>query len=81
MFLLVQAKDADATLSDSSVYDKILGASVPAEFRNMAVLWNDAQMKILYPLIPVDVNNVHQSQWLSAQKFSQDYPHFDQSLF
>ena len=34
-------------------------------------------MKELYPLIPAEVNNVHQSQWLSVQKFAQDHPKFD----
>ncbi|KAK0108423.1 hypothetical protein ONS95_003231 [Cadophora gregata] len=78
VFLLVQAKDDNLPESaDPTAYNKILQASVPAEFRNMTVMWSDAQMKKLYPLIPAEVNNVHQSQWLSVQKFAQDHPKFD----
>ncbi|KAG4428937.1 hypothetical protein IFR05_015582 [Cadophora sp. M221] len=78
VFLLVQAKDDNLPNSTVSVaYHQILQASVPAEFQNMTVLWSDTQMKELYPLIPPEVNNVHQSQWLSVQKFAQDYPKFD----
>lgn len=78
VFLLVQAKDDNLPMPPNPIaYQEILKASVPAEFQNMTVLWSDTQMKTLYPLIPSEVNNVHQSQWLSVQKFAQDYPKFD----
>ncbi|KAL2071531.1 hypothetical protein VTL71DRAFT_12766 [Oculimacula yallundae] len=78
VFLLVQEKsDKLPNSTHSSEYKSMIQASVPAEFQNMTVLWSDTQMKELYPLIPSDINNVHQSQWLSVQKFAQDYPKFD----
>jgi len=78
VYLLVQVKDETLPiLTDVNAYNEAVQNSVPKDFWNMTILWNDAQMKELYPLILPTVNNVHQSQWLSVQKFAQDYPHFD----
>lgn len=78
VYLLVQVKDESLPiLTDINAYNEAVQNSVPKEFWNMTILWNDAQMKELYPKINPVVNNVHQSQWLSVQKFAQDYPHFD----
>ncbi|PMD44949.1 hypothetical protein L207DRAFT_420311, partial [Hyaloscypha variabilis F] len=78
IYLSVQVKDATLPIwTDPHVYNEVIQKSVPKEFWNMTVLWNDAEMKAMYPLIESEVNNVKQSQWLSVQKFAQDYPHFD----
>lgn len=78
VYLSVQVKDESLPIwTDVNVYNAAVQNSVPKEFWNMTVLWNDAKMKEMYPKILPDVNNVHQSQWLSVQKFAQDYPHFD----
>jgi hypothetical protein len=71
VFLLVQIKNGLPFTEES------LHADLPKEFWDMAVPWNDEQMSELYPLIPPEVNNVHQSQWFSVQKFALDYPEFD----
>jgi hypothetical protein len=78
IFLLVQVKDDTIPIwTDPKMYKKVVQENIPKEFWNMTVLWNDAEMKELYPLIPVEVNNARQSQWLSVQKFSQDHPEFE----
>jgi Protein of unknown function (DUF3405) len=78
VYLLVQVQDETLPIwTDDNAYSEAVQNSVPQEFWNMTVLWNDAKMKELYPMIKPGVNNVHQSQWLSVQKFAQDYPHFD----
>lgn len=76
IFLLAQVKDDTIPISDPTTYEKVLQESIPKEFWNLTVLWNDSEMKQLYPAIPAEVNNVHQSQWLSVQKFAQDHPEF-----
>jgi hypothetical protein len=78
VYLLVQVKDDSLPiLTDVNAYNEAVQNSVPKEFWNMTVLWNDAKMKEVYPDIMPQVNNVHQSQWLSVQKFAQDYPDFE----
>jgi hypothetical protein len=78
VYLSVQVKDETLPIwTDTNTYNEAVQNFVPNEFWNMTVLWNDAKMKEMYPLILPEVNNVHQSQWLSVQKFAQDYPHFD----
>lgn len=76
IFLLVQVKDNTIPISDQTTYEKVVQENIPKEFWNLTVLWNDSEMKQLYPAIPAKVNNVHQSQWLSVQKFAQDHPEF-----
>lgn len=79
IFLLVQVKDAALSFRKNAKHKKMALKNIPHEFRNIAVLWNDAEMKELYQFIPEKVNNVHQSQWLSVQAFSQiaGYSKFD----
>lgn len=79
VFLLVQVKDNNLRIfDDDEVYQSVLSQSVPAEFRSMTILWNDEVVWNLYPkLTDEESRNVHTAQWLSVQKFSQDYPQFD----
>jgi hypothetical protein len=78
IFLLVEWKDETLPIfSDKTLYRKAVAKSVPKEFASMTVLWNNAKMRELYPLIPREVNNVHQSQWLSVQYFAQEHPGFE----
>lgn len=77
VYLLVQVKQKLPLWTDSAVYDKVLHDNIPIEFQDMTILWDDAKMKEWYPLIPSEINNVHQSQWLSVQKFAQEHPQFD----
>ncbi|KAF5591323.1 major facilitator superfamily transporter [Fusarium pseudoanthophilum] len=79
VFLLVQVKDTNLRIfEDDDVYQTVLSQSVPPEFRSMTILWNDDVVWKLYPkLTDPESKNVHTAQWLSVQKFSQDYPQFD----
>ncbi|KAM0219596.1 hypothetical protein ACHAQI_000982 [Fusarium lateritium] len=79
VFLLVQVKDNNLRIfEDDAVYQTVLSQSVPPEFRSMTILWNDDIVWKLYPkLTDPESKNVHTAQWLSVQKFSQDYPQFD----
>ena len=77
-FLLVQVKDTRIPIfDDPSVYQQVLELSVPREFWNMTVLWNEALWGQLYPKIPPDIRWVHLSQWLPIQWFASVYPNFD----
>jgi len=79
VYLLIQVKDSDITpeAADNSKYRELIEKKVPKEFWDMVVVWTDAMMKDWYPKVPDAINNVHQSQWLSVQKFAQEYPEFD----
>ena len=79
VYLLVQIKDSvtPGDIADATQYREKIQAMVPKEFWNMVVAWDDAMMRKWYPKIPEDKNNVHQSQWLSVQKFAQENPEFE----
>ena len=52
-FLLVQVKDKElAIFDDHALYEKVVHESVPHEFWNMTVLWNEGLWGKLYPKIP-----------------------------
>ncbi|KAI0012652.1 hypothetical protein F4779DRAFT_17036 [Xylariaceae sp. FL0662B] len=78
VFLFVHVKDTSFKIwDDEGAYEYVLGKNVPAEFRDIAVLWNDDATQAMYPRLDPGRVNVHVSQWLSVQKFSQEYPEFD----
>ena len=79
VYLLVQIKESDIPLetTDATEYRKIIETMVPKEFWDMVIIWTDAMMREWYPKVPKDINNVHQSQWLSVQKFAQEHPEFE----
>ncbi|KAI0528211.1 hypothetical protein F5B22DRAFT_584184 [Xylaria bambusicola] len=78
VFLLVHVKDnAYAIWDDEGTYQYVLQQNVPAEFRDIAVLWNDEAVQAMYPKLDPSKANVHVSQWLSVQKFIQEFPEFD----
>jgi hypothetical protein len=50
VFLLVHVKDNSLPIwTDQQVYDDVLQQSVPEEFRDMAILWSEAQCAQAYP--------------------------------
>ena len=52
-FLLVQVKDKElAIFDDSALYEKVVHDTVPQEFWNMTILWNEGLWGKLYPKIP-----------------------------
>ena len=78
VYLFVHVKDnAYAIWDDEGTYQYVLQQSVPAEFRDIAVLWNDEAVQAMYPKIDPSKANVHNAQWLSVQKFIQEFPEFD----
>lgn len=77
VFLLVQVKNDTLPISSDRTANNQALENVPKEFWNMTVLWNDAQMREQYPLIPAGAHNVHVSQWFSIQQFALRYPSFD----
>lgn len=78
VFLFVHVKDtAYAIWDDEGTYQYVLEKNVPPEFRDIAVLWNDEATQTMYPKIDPKKATVHVSQWLSVQKFAQEFPEFE----
>ncbi|KAI0388627.1 hypothetical protein F5Y17DRAFT_452117 [Xylariaceae sp. FL0594] len=78
VFLFVHVRDnAYAIWDDEGTYQYVLQTSVPAEFRDIAILWNDEATQAMYPRLDPDKATVHVSQWLSVQKFAQEFPEFE----
>ncbi|CAJ2503108.1 Uu.00g105020.m01.CDS01 [Anthostomella pinea] len=78
VFLFVHVKDnAYAIWDDEATYQYVLEKNVPAEFRDIAVLWNDEAVQAMYPRLNPEQATVHVAQWLSVQKFAQEFPEFD----
>ncbi|KAI1108551.1 hypothetical protein F5Y14DRAFT_81380 [Nemania sp. NC0429] len=78
VYLFVHVKDNGyAIWDDEGTYQYVLQQNVPAEFRDIAILWNDEAVQAMYPKLDPDKATVHVSQWLSVQKFMQEFPEFD----
>ncbi|KAI1350868.1 hypothetical protein F5Y01DRAFT_137491 [Xylaria sp. FL0043] len=78
IFLFVHVKDnAYAIWDDEGTYQYVLQQNVPAEFRDIAILWNDEAVQAMYPKLDPSKTGVHVSQWLSVQKFMQEFPEFE----
>jgi hypothetical protein len=77
VFLLVRVEDEPLPIwANPTVYMESVHENIPREFWNMTILWNDAKMKEVYPLIPSEINNADQSPWLSIQMLAQEYTEF-----
>ncbi len=77
VFLLVHVKDAGVSLWDNQTYEKYLQESVPSEFLGMTLLWNDEYVQDAYPRLErTNEATVHNAQWLSVQKFMQEFREF-----
>ncbi|KAI5860268.1 hypothetical protein GGS23DRAFT_242163 [Durotheca rogersii] len=78
VFLFVHVKDTSLAIwEDEETYQYVLARNVPPEFRGIAILWNDEATQSMYPKIDPKKATVHVSQWLSVQKFAQEFPEFD----
>ncbi|KAI1336713.1 hypothetical protein F5Y15DRAFT_392850 [Xylariaceae sp. FL0016] len=78
VFLFVHVKDtAYAIWDDEGTYQYVLEKNVPSEFRDIAILWNDEAVQAMYPKLDPERATVHYSQWLSVQKFAQEFPEFE----
>lgn len=52
VFFLVNVKDPDIRLEEDDVaYEQAMLESVPEEFRDMAILFNERTLKAWYPLV------------------------------
>lgn len=78
VFMFVQVKDASLDIwSSDAIYDWVLRDAVPAEFVDMTILWNDEATFSTYTKLSSSAASVHSAQWLSVQKFMQEYTEFD----
>ncbi|KXJ87646.1 hypothetical protein Micbo1qcDRAFT_207848 [Microdochium bolleyi] len=78
VYLFVHVKDtAYAIWDDATTYQYVLQSAVPKEFRDIAILWNDEATQAMYTALDPKQATVHVSQWLSVQKFAQEFPEYD----
>ncbi|KAK8069167.1 hypothetical protein PG994_005783 [Apiospora phragmitis] len=78
VFLLVQVKDNDLPIWEKyEAYRTVVLNSVPLEFADMTILWDDQVVRSMYPKLNAEQASVHIAQWLSVQRFAQEYPEFD----
>jgi hypothetical protein len=76
VFLLVDVKDKEAGIhNDTEAYDRVLRKSVPAEFQDIAVLFDDSLLESWYPDVAEHLPIMQIMQPL--QIFAQFYPEFD----
>jgi hypothetical protein len=76
VFLLVDVKDKEAGIhNDTKAYDRVLRESVPAEFQDIAVLFDDSLLESWYPDVVEHLPIMQIMQPL--QIFAQFYPEFD----
>jgi hypothetical protein len=76
VFLLVDVKDKEAGIHhDSEAYDRVLREAVPAEFQDIAVLFDDSLLESWYPDVGEHLPIMQIMQPL--QIFAQFYPEFD----
>ncbi|KAJ9156474.1 Major facilitator superfamily transporter [Pleurostoma richardsiae] len=78
VFLLLHVKEKERDISTPEARQLILEKEIPREFWDMTVMWNDALVQGMYPkLDPGREASVHNAQWLSVQRFSQEHRQFD----
>ena len=77
VFLLVHTKVSSDIWANKETYRRTIENEVPQEFWDITVLWNDAAVRQMYPEMDSKAATVHNSQWLSVQKFMQEHREFD----
>ncbi|KAI0173329.1 hypothetical protein GGR52DRAFT_542689 [Hypoxylon sp. FL1284] len=75
VYFLVHVKDADVDLEDDVVYDQVLQETVPEEFRDMALLFNQRTLEAWYPL--VEQHSAQEQMYQALQIFSQKFQQYD----
>lgn len=76
VFLFVNIKEMDTPIfSDNAAYEQALRNHVPAEFRDMAILWTEEVCHEWYP--KVGEWSVYWEQFMPLQWFSRTHPEFD----
>ncbi|KAK4122387.1 hypothetical protein N657DRAFT_575639 [Parathielavia appendiculata] len=77
VYLFVHIKDNDEDIWTEHAYQRALEEHVPAEFRSMAVLWNEPAVDRMYPRLSPKARKVHHGQFLPVQMFMQRFREFD----
>ncbi|KAH6630924.1 hypothetical protein B0J18DRAFT_116174 [Chaetomium sp. MPI-SDFR-AT-0129] len=77
VFLFVHVKDAQQEVWTDEAYQKALEDHVPAEFRSIAVLWNEPAVDRMYSNLSDKARKVHHGQFLPVQMFMQEFREFD----
>ncbi|KAF2467795.1 uncharacterized protein BDR25DRAFT_316432 [Lindgomyces ingoldianus] len=76
VFLYVHVKDRNKPIFDNpAIYDEVLREHVPAELRDVAILWSEAIFPKWYP--EVKDWQVYWQQFMCLQWFSLTHPEFD----
>lgn len=75
VFILVHVKDQDLDLSNDRVYKKALEESVPGEFRDLAILFNEGLLRELYS--KVSDHGAQDQMYQALQVFSHTFPEYD----
>ncbi|AEO62445.1 uncharacterized protein THITE_2073219 [Thermothielavioides terrestris NRRL 8126] len=77
VFLFVHIRENDRDITAEEAYQKAVEEHVPAEFRSIALLWNEPAVDLQYPALTEKARRVHNGQFLSVQMFMQEYREFD----
>lgn len=78
VFLYVHVKDNDLDIwRNEDIYNWVLHSAVPPEFVDMTILWDDEATMSTYTRLGAKQASVHVAQWLSVQKFAQEFTEFD----
>ncbi|KAH0278020.1 hypothetical protein KCU91_g2797, partial [Aureobasidium melanogenum] len=75
LFILVNVKDNSLDLSNDQTYAQVLERSVPEEFRDLALLYNEAILREWYP--KVGEYGAQDQMYQALQIFSHTFPEFD----
>lgn len=75
VFMLVNVKNNLLDPFDDTIYAQTLQSSVPEEFRDLALLYNEAILREMYP--KVDEHGAQDQMYQALQVFSHSFPEFD----
>ncbi|KAI8950654.1 hypothetical protein F4801DRAFT_547888 [Xylaria longipes] len=75
VFFLVNVKDPEVHLDNSSSYARVMRKCVPKEFRDMAFLYNERTLKAWYP--HVSEHGAQNQMYQALQIFSHKFPEYD----
>lgn len=81
---LIHVKDDNLQVwADEATYNKVLNASLPAEFAGMGSLWSERQMGLIYGGLAdtmyreLPVHGVYRSAFMPVQWFAYEHPEYD----
>ncbi|KAF2399002.1 hypothetical protein EJ06DRAFT_495658, partial [Trichodelitschia bisporula] len=81
---LIHVKDDNLQIwAEDEVYQRVLNASLPAEFRGMGTLWSERQMSLIYGGLheshyrDLPVHGAYRSTWQPVTYFARQHPEYD----